>query len=47
MSRAFPDYICIKFTKRGADGINLYHRKKGEAAFKFWQEIQKALMMMI
>ncbi|PWA05415.1 hypothetical protein [Flavobacterium psychrotolerans] len=31
----FAGYIRIKFTKNGTDGINLYHRKKGEVAWQF------------
>lgn len=31
----FGGFIRIKFTKRGADGINLYHRKKGTAEWLF------------
>lgn len=31
----FAGYVRIKFSKQGADGINLYHRKKGEAQWKF------------
>ncbi len=31
----FAAFVRIKFTKQGADGINLYHRKKGEAPWKF------------
>jgi hypothetical protein len=31
----FAAFVRIKFTKQGADGINLYHRKKGEAQWKF------------
>jgi hypothetical protein len=31
----FAGYIRIKFSKLGADGINLYHRKKGETQWGF------------
>jgi hypothetical protein len=31
----FAAFVHIKFTKQGADGINLYHRKKGEAQWRF------------
>jgi hypothetical protein len=31
----FAGYVRIKFNKQGADGINLYHRKKGESTWKF------------
>jgi hypothetical protein len=27
--------ITLKFTKAGADGVNIYHRMRGEAAWKF------------
>ncbi len=32
---AFSGYVRIKFTKNGADGINLYSRLKGQIAWKF------------
>lgn len=31
----FGGFVRIKFVKRGVDGINLYHRKKGEATWIF------------
>ena len=31
----FGGFVRIKFVKRGTDGINLYHRKKGEAEWIF------------
>lgn len=31
----FGGFVRIKFVKKGADGINLYHRKKGEATWLF------------
>jgi hypothetical protein len=31
----FAAFVRIKFTKQNADGINFYHRKKGEAQWKF------------
>jgi hypothetical protein len=31
----FAGFVRIKFTKQGADGINVYHRKKGQAAWQF------------
>lgn len=31
----FAGYIRIKFVKRGVDGINIYHRKKGEGNWNF------------
>ena len=34
-AQAFSGYVRIKFKKLGADGINLYSRIKGAAAWKF------------
>lgn len=31
----FGGFVRVKFTKRGADGINLYHRRKGTADWLF------------
>jgi hypothetical protein len=31
----FAGFVRIKFTKKGSDGVNIYHRKKGEASWKF------------
>ena len=31
----FAGFVRIKFIKKGTDGINLYHRKKGEATWIF------------
>jgi hypothetical protein len=31
----FASYVRIKFVKQSADGVNIYHRKKGESAWKF------------
>ena len=31
----FGGFVRIKFVKKGTDGINLYHRKKGEATWIF------------
>jgi hypothetical protein len=31
----FAGYVRIKFTKQGADGVNIYHRKKGTATWLF------------
>ena len=33
--QAFSGYVRIKFTKSGADGINLYSRLKGQTVWKF------------
>ena len=33
--QAFAGYVRIKFKKNGADGINIYTRKKGEPGWKF------------
>jgi len=33
--RFFPHIFCIKFTKKGVDGININHRKKGSLTWKF------------
>lgn len=34
-AQTFAGYVRIKFKKMGADGINLYSRIKGQAAWKF------------
>ena len=34
-AQAFSGYVRIKFKKLGADGINLYSRRKGETVWKF------------
>jgi hypothetical protein len=31
----FASYVRIKFVKQSADGVNIYHRKKGESTWKF------------
>jgi hypothetical protein len=31
----YGSFVRIKFTKKGTDGVNIYHRKKGESAWKF------------
>ncbi|WP_310558880.1 hypothetical protein [Flavobacterium sp.] len=31
----FGGFVRIKFTKKGVEGINIYHRKKGEPLWKF------------
>lgn len=31
----FAGAVRIKFTKKGVDGVNIYHRKKGELVWKF------------
>jgi hypothetical protein len=34
-AQAFAGYVRLKFTKKGVDGVNLYVRKQGEAAWQF------------
>jgi hypothetical protein len=31
----YAGFVRIKFTKKGTDGVNIYHRKKGESVWKF------------
>ena len=31
----YAGFVRIKFTKKGADGVNIYHRKKGEPSWHF------------
>ncbi len=31
----YAGFVRIKFIKKGTDGVNIYHRKKGEIAWKF------------
>jgi hypothetical protein len=38
----FGGHVRIKFTKRGADGINLYHRKKTAIEWGFLARINKS-----
>ncbi len=35
LAELFAGFVRIKFSKLGADGINLYHRKKGESNWRF------------
>jgi hypothetical protein len=35
VAEPFGGFIRIKFIKKGVDGINIYHRKKGEPIWKF------------
>jgi hypothetical protein len=34
-AQAFAGYVRLKFTKKGVDGVNLYVRQQGEAAWRF------------
>lgn len=31
----FGGFVRLKFTKKGVDGVNIYHRKKGDSTWKF------------
>lgn len=38
----FGGVVRLKFTKRGADGVNIYHRKKGETQWAFLGRFTKS-----
>ena len=38
----YAGYARIKFTKRGVDGVNLYHRKKGTTNWLFMARVTKS-----
>lgn len=41
-TEVFAGFARIKFTKRGADGINIYHRKKGTSIWLFMARVTKS-----
>jgi hypothetical protein len=38
----FAGMARLKFAKRGADGLNIYHRKKGTSAWQFMARVTKS-----
>ncbi len=41
-AETFAGFGRIKFVKKGVDGLNLYHRKKGTSAWLFLARVTKS-----